>query len=234
MDVASTHRQRILEELRISSRPLDDDLLSVRTGITPRQTVNQVCRRLASEGLVRRETGPDGKLVNALVANACSDSPSPRSVSVQPSVIEPQALPAGSSSEQRAAERHMLDALGSRLGVRLDPRSLSHTSGARVELDGADTELSVLVECWAHQGTAKVAQKYKLMNDAVKLHWIATTLPHRPRLILCLSDDAAGRHLSGRSWQGQALRDLGVTVEVVALPGDVRDWIVAAQKRQYR
>ena len=104
----------------------------------------------------------------------------------------------------------MLVALGARLGVALAPRRLFHPSGARVEIDGADNNLSVLVECWAHQGRARVAQKNKLVVDATKLNWIANALDPKPtRLILCVSDPAAVAHLSGLSWQAQAIRELG-------------------------
>lgn len=140
----------------------------------------------------------------------------------------------GSSAEQRGAERVMLDLLGERLGVDLHTRRLTHATGAYVDIDGADRELTVLVECWAHQGPAKVAQKYKLVNDATKLSWIARSLPRPPRLVLCVSDEAAVKHLRGRSWQGQAIRDLGVEIEVVQLPDDVVASISAAQRRQYR
>ena len=129
----------------------------------------------------------------------------------------------------------MLRVLSDQLGVELAPRKLQHSSGARVELDGADPDLTVLVECWAHQGPAKVAQKYKLVNDATKLSWVAGTLQTRPnRLILCVSDEAAVKHLRGKSWQGQAIASLGVEIAVVRLPTDVVEGIAAAQTRQYR
>jgi hypothetical protein len=44
MQPGSSHRDRISEAMRISSRPLDDDQLADRTGISPRQRVNQICR----------------------------------------------------------------------------------------------------------------------------------------------------------------------------------------------
>src|SRR3954447_24343214 len=129
----------------------------------------------------------------------------------------------------------MLTVLSGRLGVELSPRRIQHPSGARVELDGADRDLTVLVECWAHQGPAKVAQKYKLMNDATKLGWVAGTLQPRPhRLILCVSDEAAVKHLRGKSWQGQAIASLGVELAVVNLPRHVIEGIERAQKRQFR
>ena len=62
---ASTNEQRIIAALRHRSG-LDDDELSVAAGVRPRQQVNQICRWLASRGLVRREKGPRGKIVNFL------------------------------------------------------------------------------------------------------------------------------------------------------------------------
>jgi hypothetical protein len=49
-----SHRDRIAEAIRISSHPLDDDQLADRTGISPRQGVNQICRELERAGMVRR------------------------------------------------------------------------------------------------------------------------------------------------------------------------------------
>ena len=61
----TTNEQRIMAMLK--DRPgLDDDELSKATGISPRQQVNQICRRLESRGLVRRDTGARGKIVNFL------------------------------------------------------------------------------------------------------------------------------------------------------------------------
>ncbi|NEA33957.1 hypothetical protein [Streptomyces sp. SID13031] len=205
---------------------MDDDELAQATGIMPRQIVNQICRDLAASGLITRSPGRLGKIVNAI---------EPATEDDEPVVVDPATQPAGSSFEQRSAEGAMLEALGRRLGVALRPTRIVHPSGAKVEIDGADPEQTVLAECWAHQGSAKVAQKYKLVNDAVKLHWIAQVLPPiARRLVLCVSDEAAVRHLRGRSWQGQAITGLGVSLEVVSLPDHVVAAILEAQKRQYR
>ena len=69
-----THRDRVLEALRLSSLPLDDDQLARRTGIRPRHAVNQVCRALEAAGILRRYVGPDGKIVNELVAAGAAES----------------------------------------------------------------------------------------------------------------------------------------------------------------
>lgn len=223
-----TNQERVLAALATSDSLLDDDALSRRTGIR-RQTINQICNRLVTAGLIVRLPGPDGKLVNSLRA--------PKHELGVPTV-EPQlttALAAGNSGEQQAAEAVMLAVLGATLGCELVPRRIEHPSGARVQIDGADGDLRTLVECWAHQGTAKVAQKNKLMNDAIKLHWIAGSLSPSPeRLILCVSDEAAIRHLRGKSWQGQAITELGVELHVVELPQGLVASIAEAQARQYR
>ena len=142
---------------------------------------------------------------------------------------------AGSSYEQRRAEPVMLALLGEALGVELAPRRLTDLDGIRVELDGASPALSILVECWAHQGSAKPAQKNKLTNDALKLSWVASWLYPKPeRLIICVSDAEAIQHLQGKSWQRKAMDDAGIELHVVALPADVVDSITGAQKRQMR
>jgi hypothetical protein len=45
---------------------LDDDELSLRLGITPRQAINQAARRLEARGVLTRTRGPRGKIVNRL------------------------------------------------------------------------------------------------------------------------------------------------------------------------
>jgi hypothetical protein len=93
---------------------------------------------------------------------------------------------AGDSREQRHAERVMLDLLGERMGGVLKPRRIPLEEGVRVEVDGADDELSILIEAWSHQGPPKVAQKHKVLADALKLLHVAASLPVAPRLVLCL------------------------------------------------
>jgi hypothetical protein len=116
------------------------------------------------------------------------------------------------------------------------PRRLAVPSGERVEVDGADADRSVLVECWAHQGPPKSAQRHKVLADAFKLTWVSTTMYPKPRLILCLSDPlAAAPFLPGaRSWAARAFQDLGVTISVVDLPAELRQDLLQAQRRQYR
>lgn len=96
---------------------------SPRADISLRQRVNQICRALQQAGMVRRMTGPDGKIVNEWLGAREPDGSSP------PTDVTPgtgtlsqgapspaaRAVPDGDSGEQRDAERVMLDLLGAQL-----------------------------------------------------------------------------------------------------------------------
>jgi hypothetical protein len=241
-----SHRERVAAAIRVSSHPLDDDQVAAHTGISPRQTVNQICRSLEHAGVIRRRPGPGGKIVNEWLGEndpAPGTDPAPASTgapvegaAADSAATVNAAAPPGDSAEQRGAERVMLDLLGAQLGLELNPAVITVPSGERVQVDGADTSRTVLAECWAHQGPPKSAQRHKVLADAFKLAWIATTVYPRPRLILCLSDPlAAGPFLPGaRSWASRALQDHHITVSVVTLPDDLRQRLLQAQHRQYR
>jgi hypothetical protein len=230
---------RVLDELRRSRVALDDDELARRLEVSPRQTINQVCRRLERAGRLRRYVGSAGKIVNDL-SQGDDHLPSVAHEAVRThDVVVPMGLgdapAAGDSREQRQAEQVMLRLLGERYGVELKPRRIPLEDGIRVEVDGADDELSVLVEAWAHQGPPKSAQKHKVLADVLKLLHVAAHVPGSPRLVLCLGDPAAARHFtSARSWAARALRDFAIEVAVVELPAAVKDAVLAAQVRQYR
>lgn len=59
---------RILDALRLHG-DLDDDELSMRSGVRPRQQVNQLCRSLEAAGRLERVMGASGKLVNRLTVD---------------------------------------------------------------------------------------------------------------------------------------------------------------------
>lgn len=230
--VPLTTQERILEELRHSSRPLDDDELAHRLSISPRQAINQACHKLQRAGRLRRYKMPGGKIVNDLGPGTSSE---PSASRLEPVAADPVELSPGDSREQRHAERLMLEMLGRQLGVLLAPRRIVFDNGVRVEVDGADQHLTVLVEAWAHQGKPKSAQKHKILADTLKLLYVASTLPVSPRLVLCLADpDAAHHFTAARSWAALTLRDFGIEVCIVALPDEIRAAIRTAQERQFR
>jgi len=80
-----TNSERICELLAMHP-DLDDDEISARTGISPRQQVNQICRRLERRRVLQRLPGPAGKIVNRLVEER---GPHPVSLASPESAVEP-------------------------------------------------------------------------------------------------------------------------------------------------
>ncbi len=243
--LAGTKSDRILEVLRRSSQPLDDDQLSARAEIGSWQQVNRICRQLEQFGRIRRIVGPDQRIVNEFVAPSLAgvnlETPEPAvlgavlgttdptvlgSLEVMPGAAVPppgRAAPAPAGTVVRT-ERVMLDLLGERHGVALDPVRIAAFSGAHVDIDAADADRTVLVACWTQRGRPTTEQEHRLLADALKLSWIAAAFQPRPRLVLCFGDQQAAEPFlpSGTAWAGHALRDLGMSVVVVDLPEDVR------------
>lgn len=77
----ATIAERILEAIQFG--PLDDDVLAERLGVSPRQSINQAARRLEQQGRLRRFTGPDEKIVNALPEHPMPESPRPAEAPVR-------------------------------------------------------------------------------------------------------------------------------------------------------
>ena len=104
-----TNEERIVAFLL--RRPgIDDDEISQLTGITPRQQVNQICRRLERQGVLRRSRGSRGKIVNALVG-------APRAKVSRASVAPASELPPPSGTPAPKASRTIPTRGGRRLGA---------------------------------------------------------------------------------------------------------------------
>ena len=72
-----TNADRILAALG-SGGPLTDADLRRVTGIEPHQQVNQICRRFEREGIIKREPGPDGRILNKLNGQPSGRTEHPR------------------------------------------------------------------------------------------------------------------------------------------------------------
>lgn len=125
----ATLADRILEAIRYS--PLDDDVLAARLGVSSRQAVNQTARRLEREGLLRRRTGPSGKIVNESLEGGVGGR-----VGVPPVPRPEPPRPFLSEDEVKEAVRRWLTsqgfavtvALGHERGIDIDAR---HPDGRR-------------------------------------------------------------------------------------------------------
>lgn len=66
-----SNTQKILN-LLLQKPGLDDDEISRQADITPRQQVNQICRRLEGKGVIVRKIGVTGKIINFLAKDHSS------------------------------------------------------------------------------------------------------------------------------------------------------------------
>jgi hypothetical protein len=117
---------------------------------------------------------------------------------------------AGDSSEQREAEPVVLEALSTRLRVRLVPKRVSLPDGAWCEIFGFSEEPPILAEVCVHQGPLKGGQKRKLMADVFKMLFVEKTLRRECRKVMVLADTEAAAFFSTRAWIPQAFTALGI------------------------
>lgn len=85
-----TNAERIIRAL--AQQPgLDDDQLARAAEVHPRQTVNQICRRMKSENKIRREIGTRGKIINNLIGK--QDVTARPSLTSRPVIVLPKRRP---------------------------------------------------------------------------------------------------------------------------------------------
>jgi hypothetical protein len=72
----TTNTDKIIETLR-RWPSLDDDALERRADVHPRQQVNQICRRLEQQGVLKRIKGRNGKIANVLVRSQTRPAAAP-------------------------------------------------------------------------------------------------------------------------------------------------------------
>lgn len=114
MAVGPTLGERILEALRASDEPLDDDTLAFMLGASRRQTINQVCRRLEDRGLTTRRVGSAGKIVNDLAKPASSTVGPPPQIPISSATVQNTSGETGLLTEDsvKAAVKTYLEAAG--------------------------------------------------------------------------------------------------------------------------
>jgi len=142
-------------------------------------------------------------------------------------------LHASDSTEQRTAEITIIAAVSDIVGLPLAPARIT-IDDARVEIDGASADRSVLVEAYARIGVVRGGQPKKLATDAFKLAWAGKKVSAQ-RLIIAVAGEEADAYLRRPgAWLTAALRDANVEIIHVPLGAELRDSLTQAQTRQYR
>jgi|JI10StandDraft_1071094.scaffolds.fasta_scaffold48680_4 hypothetical protein len=138
------------------------------------------------------------------------------------------------SSAQRAAEPLIVAAVAEYVGLELMAETIDLGDGVQVQIDGASSDRSVLVEAYAHVGPRLSGQSRKLTTDAFKLVWAGRRLG-ASRLVIAVADvDAEAYLLRPRAWLTAALRDSAVEVLRVSIDAAATARVVEAQRVQFR
>lgn len=137
------------------------------------------------------------------------------------------------SAVQRQAEVDIVTALAADQGLKLSskPRRVTLRGDVWVEVDARSDDGSVFVEAYARQGELKGAQLKKIGQDILKLALLKREADHRgARAIIAFASQEACD--SVRGWLRRAAEEFGVEFHVVAIGADLRERILAAQRRQ--
>lgn len=140
------------------------------------------------------------------------------------------------STVQQEAEINILHALEVKLNCEpglLRPERIQ-IKNSHVELDGYNSDLGILCEAYAHIGKLKVAQTYKVINDAMKMLLVEKVTGKAFRKIIAVCDIEVEKQLSSNGWKSLALSEFGIEIMWVEIGDCLRNEIVEAQKRQYR
>jgi len=139
---------------------------------------------------------------------------------------------ASDSAAQRVAEPFLISALARELGIPIEPGSPTGLGSPGVKLDGFSSEHRVLAEAYARHGVLKPAQRHKVATDVLKMVYVEQVLGGTWRKYLCFADEDARSCVLGSGWLADAACAFGVEARVYPLPLQVREAVIAAQKRQ--
>ena len=136
------------------------------------------------------------------------------------------------SDEQQSVEQYVVSVLNERLCLNLAHRSLKLNDGISVQIDGFDEESKAICEIYARIGRLKGSQPDKIVSDLLKMQFIERQIGGHWNKIICFCDDDASLVLSRKSWLAKAAISLGINVQVVHLPEDLKSQVIGAQNRQ--
>ena len=138
-----------------------------------------------------------------------------------------------SSRVQTDAEIEIVQALGQARGTVLQrkPEKIHLAGGVNVEVDAASSDGRTVVEAYARQGALHGAQLKKIAQDILKLALIKKE-PGKESTEAIIAFASQEARDSIRGWVQQAAEAFGVELTVVTISPQLRDAILAVQKRQ--
>ena len=133
-----------------------------------------------------------------------------------------------SSTVEAEAELIMLKHLGKDEGVELKETGIAY-NGAKMLIDGVDSDRTIFVEAFARMGRLKDGQQKKVAIDALKFVALKTENPDA-RFVLAFADQKASDSVVG--WVRAVLDEHGIKRVVVPIPKTLERKLLATQANQ--
>lgn len=137
-----------------------------------------------------------------------------------------------SSVEQQMAGRIIFQKVNEWLGVELEENAKIFVGSTFMQPDFYSKEKGIIGEIFSHIGTPKKAQDNKVANDILKMLLLEKLEGRTYRKILVACDENEIKKLKGSSVLAECIRQFGIEVKMIEIDPDLRETLIAAQKRQ--
>lgn len=137
-----------------------------------------------------------------------------------------------SSIEQQMAEQIIFQKVNEWLGVELIENAKIFVGKTFMQPDFYSKSDGIIGEIFAHIGKPKKAQDNKIANDILKMLLLEKLEGKTYRKIIVVCDENEVKKLEGTSVLAECIRQFDVEVKMIDIETDLRDTLIAAQKRQ--
>lgn len=139
------------------------------------------------------------------------------------------------STEQTQAEEHIVSLVEQKLGFTLKKNHklyLADNSYTYIQPDFFSEEHHIIGEIFSHIGKPKKAQNNKISNDILKMlvYEKVTDKQYRKIIVVCDMDELT--NLCGLSVLAETIRQFQIELMYIEIDEDLRNKLLAAQKRQ--
>lgn len=138
------------------------------------------------------------------------------------------------STEQLLAHKEILSLLNEKYQLNLESRKVL-INDTLFQVDGYSENPPILCEIYSRIGKLKVAQTNKIGKDILKMLLIEKMQNKTFRKIIAFADEETAHCFSGgESWYSKLKDNFNIEILVIAIPSDLKESLINAQKRQYR
>lgn len=136
------------------------------------------------------------------------------------------------SIEQQMAEQIIFQKVNDWLGVKLIENAKILVGNTFMQPDFYSKADRIVGEIFAHIGKPKKAQDNKIANDILKMLLLEKIEGKIYRKIIVVCDEDEKKKLDGTSVLAECIRQFDIEVKMIEIEPDLRDNLIAAQKRQ--